>query len=428
VNKEKILKLLEQKLVVARGCTEPIAIAYASAVARKQLKVLPEKIIVKLSGNMVKNAMVVSIPGTSYTGIDFVAALGAISGKPEKHLEVIGGLKSEDFEKAVRMVNTGAVEVELSDSTERLYIEVILENQDDKSRVIIMKNHLNIVLIEHNGKVIMKKEGQGDKVAIGDEDWSSLDIDTIYEFCQECELTKLGIVKYSITMNTQISDWGLKESCGLEVGKTMMTNIEKGIVKDDLPNCLMAVTGAASDARMAGVDLPVMSNSGSGNQGIAATMPVVEAAKKFGSTEEELLRAVTLSHLITIHIKLKFGVLSALCGAVVAAAGAASGIVYLMDGNIQQIRYGIQNTLGNVAGILCDGAKADCSLKISTCTNAAVQGALLAMQNISISGKEGFVDGDVEKTIENFSRLSKEGSIVMDKILLEIMLSKKKAV
>ena len=250
-------------------------------------------------------------------------------------------------------------------------------------------------------------------------------LDDIIAFCLNCPLSSLDIVQQSIEMNSKISEHGLNHEFGLQIGKLIQEQVRKGILADDLANTAMSYAAAGSDARMGGAVLPVMANSGSGNQGIAVTMPVIAVANKLEIDDETTLRAVAISHLIAIFIKRQFGRLSALCGVTVAGASAAAAITYLLKGTKEQMFFAIQNVLGNVAGMLCDGAKAGCAMKVSTCSGAAVQAALMASNNLCICGTNGFIEKDVHDTIRNFSKIGNEGSKMLDAIVLEQMLNKR---
>lgn len=424
MNQSIFFELLNKELVVALGCTEPIAIALAAATARKYVK--GDKVIdlkVFASGNVIKNAMSVNIPGTGSSGINLAAALGSLAKDADKNLEVLNGLTKEDIENAKSMIKDGAVSVNLAKSPKKLYIEVIVDTQESTARVIIEDNHTNISLIEVDGKIIKNNSASQMSEEYG-LDLKDVNIDSIWSFINEVNVDELEIVKRSIELNKKIGIHGLENSFGLQVGKTIISQIRKGVMSDDLINYAMALTSAGSDARMAGCNLNVMSNSGSGNQGITATLPVVAIWEKVDYSEERLLRAVTLSHLVTIYIKSKFGRLSALCGATIAATGASCGIVYLFGGNVIDVKSSIQNMLGNVTGMLCDGAKAGCALKVSTCTNAAVQSAILATEGIAIDSTNGIIENDPEKTIDNLCRLGNQGTLEADKIILDIMLNK----
>lgn len=418
------INILQNELVVALGCTEPVAIALAAAKARTYVNGTIDKITVYASAGIIKNALAVGIPGTGLTGIDFVAALGAIAGNAEKQLEVLADIKPEDISEAQVMVERGISVVHLADTPKKLYIEVIIEAEKRYAKVVITDNHTNITLIEVDGQIVDMGGCANASFKSPKEDHSELTIDSIVEFVNTVDLADLGLVKQSIELNHKAGLDGLEHAYGLEVGKTIKENVQKGILSDDLISHAMALAAAGSDARMAGSSMPVMANSGSGNQGIAATNPVVAAAEKLGASEEKLIRAVALSHLITIHIKSKFGRLSALCGVTVSGTGASCGITYLLGGGKTEIKAAIQNMLGNVSGMMCDGAKGGCAMKVATCTSAAVQSALLASKGMTISSTNGFIENEAEKTIDNFCRIGNEATSEIDKLILEMMLNK----
>ena len=425
MEEEFFLEALNQELVPALGCTEPVAIALAAATAIKYLKcktVIDLKVFA--SNNIIKNAMAVVIPGTGSCGINLAAALGSFSRNEANCLEVLNGLNKDDITKAKSMIKDGLVSVNLAPSPKKLYIEVIIKTLESCSRVVIEDTHSNISLIEVDGKII--KSNFSEEVVDKENNYAFLCIDTIWDFIKSIDVHKLCIIKKSIEMNKKIGIYGLENSYGLQVGRTIKNGIDKNILGDDMANYAMALTSAGSDARMGGCLLSVMSNSGSGNQGITATLPVVAVWEKLLLSEEKLLRATVLSHLITIYIKSKFGRLSALCGVTIAAMGASCGITYLMEGDKGAVKSSIQNMIGNIAGIFCDGAKAGCALKVSTCTNAAVQSALLAINGICIRATDGIIDEDVEKTIENLCTLGNKGTVETDKLILNIMLNKQR--
>ncbi|BFT72059.1 serine dehydratase subunit alpha family protein [Paenibacillus sp. P36] len=421
---EIFIQILRNELVVALGCTEPVAIALAAAKARTYVNGKIDKITVNASAGIIKNALAVGIPGTGQTGIDFVAALGAIAGNAEKQLEVLADIDPAAISEARTMVDEGISVVHLADTPTKLYIEVMIEAEQRYAKVVITDNHTNITLIEVDGKIVDTGGCANASFKSSKEDRNSLTIDSIVDFVNAVDLVELSLVKQSIELNRKAGLDGLTHSYGLEVGKTIKENVQRGILSDDLISHAMALAAAGSDARMAGSTMPVMANSGSGNQGIAATNPVIAAAERLGASEEQLIRAVALSHLVTIHIKSKFGRLSALCGVTVSGTGASCGITYLLGGGKPEIRAAIQNMLGNVTGMMCDGAKGGCAMKVATCTSAAVQSALLASKGKSISSTNGFIENDAEKTIENFCRIGNEATSEMDKLVLEMMLNK----
>ncbi|WP_050614412.1 L-cysteine desulfidase family protein [Bacillus testis] len=416
--------VLEKELIVAVGCTEPIAIAYAAAVAAEQTTAPIRKIKIACSRNVIKNAMAVAIPGRTYTGIAFVGALGAIVKGSEKTLSLLEGVTSLEEEEAVALCNSGTVEVTEVTSPKVLVIDVTIETDHEKVEVLIEDEHTNITSLKVNGIEQMAQES-ADKGKESNTEDISFTLDDIVSFALKCPLSKLELVKKSIDMNLAVANHGLENEYGLQVGRMIKEQMEEGLLSDDLANHAMSYASAGSDARMGGATLPVMANSGSGNQGIAVTMPVVAVARKLEADEEKMIRAVAISHLIAIFIKNQFGRLSALCGVTIAGASSAAAITYLLGGNTEQMYYAIQNTLGNVTGMLCDGAKAGCAMKVATCSGAAVQAALLAKRGICISGTDGFIEKDVNDTIRNFSQIGNEGSPILDTIVLKQMLNKK---
>lgn len=424
MDNQQILDIIKKELVVALGCTEPVAIALATAAAKQQVAGSITNIQVIASGNIIKNAKAVGIPGMKARGIDFAAALGALVGNPKKQLEVLEGITEEDEQQALKLVQNGKVSVSVADNPKKLYIEVIVETDRESSRVVIADNHSDIVLIEKDGKSIFQGGCENIQFHSNKQALQELTIDRIYKFVTTIDIKELDLVKKSIELNKAIGLEGLEQEYGLQVGKTIKENVKKGFLADDLATRAMSLAAAGSDARMAGSTLPVMANTGSGNQGIAVTLPVVAAGEKLGVDEKLLIRAVALSHLVTIHIKSKFGRLSALCGVTVAGMGASAAITYLLGGELHQIKAAIQNTIGNVSGMVCDGAKAGCAMKVSTCSNVAVQSALLALSHHEISSTDGFIHDDVEKTIDSFCYLGNEGTRQTDQVLLQLMLGK----
>lgn len=427
VHYEKIIEILNENMVLATGCTEPGAIALTAAAAADTLGEKVESMEVIASGNIIKNAYSAGIPGTDLVGIEYAAALGAVVAAPAKRLEVINGITEAQLRTAVAMVKEKKVQLSLAKVPEKLYIEILAQGNGHSSRAIIANIHTNIVLLEKDGQILLDKrtpaaEGGAKDTSVMDE----LSIAKIYEFATTVDVETLDIIKQSVEVNSAIAAEGMRNPYGLQIGRTMEQEIKAGIRSDDMINYAMMIAAAAADARMAGADYSVVSNSGSGNQGIASSMPAVAAADKLGKSREEMLRAVTISSLVAIYIKAQFGRLSAFCGATVAATGTACAMTYLLGGGIREMEYAVFNMIGNVTGMCCDGAKPDCALKIATCTNAAMQAALMAMKGIRIQSNEGIVDEDVEKTIRNFCVLGNEGSIRLDQLMLEIMLNKTK--
>ncbi|AET70440.1 hypothetical protein Desor_5047 [Desulfosporosinus orientis DSM 765] len=432
MNYEKFLERLEKELVVTLGCTEPIAIAFAAALAKKNVKEENvTSITVLASTNVLKNAMAVMIPGAQGCGVDLAAALGVLAGDDTKGLEVLTGLTPLDVEKAKAMVEGGVVTVGIAKTAKKLYIEVSVATPHSCAKVIVADEHTRVVFVEADGKVVLNELPDHELEA----DWSEgnkqdhedefITLDSIWEFVQHVQISDLSIINQTIELNTSVGLEGLRNSYGLEVGKTIKDSVSNGMLADDLITYAMALTAGASDARMSGCTMPVMSNSGSGNQGISATLPVVAVGEKLQVSKEQLIRAVTLSNLIAIYIKLKIGRLSALCGATASGTGASCGIAYLLGGGIREIKSAIQNMQGNTTGMFCDGAKVGCALKLSTCTSAAVQSALMAVQGKTIQSTDGIIESNAEETLENLGRLAKQGSAEVDHIILDIMVQKK---
>lgn len=430
MNYEVITSILNDGLVLATGCTEPGALALTAATAAAHLGEEVKSIHTLASGNIIKNAYSAGIPGTHFVGIEYAVAIGAVVAKPEKQLQVINDLSDEQKKTAGDMVAEKRVKVDLAKVPEKLYIEVLVKGENRTAKAIIANTHTNVVYIEENGQAILDKRGE-EKPASGgcsDEDIkNNLSVAKIYEYATTVDLSMLDKVQLSIDVNTAISEEGLRHPYGLCIGRGFQDDVDKGYRASSLVTYAMELASAGADARMAGADIPVVSNSGSGNQGIACTMPVVAVAKKINASHEQMLRAATLSHLMGIYIKSQFGRLSGFCGATVAGTGSACGIVYLLGGGLKEIENSVFNMIGNVTGMLCDGAKADCALKIATCTNAAVQAAMMALRGTRVLSTDGIVEDDVEKTISNFAQLGNEGSVQLDEIMLDMMLKKNKA-
>jgi L-cysteine desulfidase len=420
---QKIIDLLKREVVPALGCTEPIAVALASAKAAQVLNKQPNEIEVFVSTNILKNGMGVGIPGTGMTGLYIAAALGAIGGNSDKLLEVLSDVEEIHINKAKRMVEDKKVSVKLKNVPDKLFIEVICKYEGNYSRVIIKGTHSNIVLVEADGKKIFEACNEENRSSKNEED-IKLSIDDIYEFALNVDIEDVRFLLEGALMNKKLSDEALKNKYGLEVGRTIRKNVERGIISDDIQSYAKSITAAAADARMSGCVYPVMSNSGSGNQGITVSLPVLAVAEKMDVEEEKLIRALTISNLVAIHIKKYLGRLSALCGCVVASTGSSCGITYLMGGEIKNIKYAIKNMIGDISGMVCDGAKCGCALKVSTGVSSAIQSAILAVNNIEISQYDGIIDEDVEKTIKNLCVLGNKGMSDADKVMLDIMVCK----
>lgn len=438
MDKTMFFRILNSEMELATGCTEPGAIALTGAYAGAELNKLGEAIQrmeVKASTNIIKNAMAAGIPGTSYTGMPYAAAIGAAAAAPERKLEVINGVSDDVYKAAELLVETGKVNVELAKVPQKLYIDVTVYGPTHSARAVIADLHTNLVLLEVDGEEVFKADPNapvdtGRDVVTPEEIAAFLTVRKIYDFCDK-ELDPMNdpidIIRSAISVNGEICERGMEKDYGLAIGPNLERNCRAGVMTRDMVTNSMIITTAGADARMAGAPFSVVANSGSGNQGITTTMPVVSLAKWKEIPEDKMVRAVTLSNLIAIRIKSKFGRLSAMCGASVAGTGAACGITYLLGGGYDEICRAIHNMIGDVTGMLCDGAKADCSLKISTCVNAAFQAAFMAMRGVRVESTDGIVEDNVEYTIDNFAKLGNEGSGPMDAAILEMMLNKREA-
>jgi len=424
------IDILEKEMVPALGCTDPAGVAYAAACAKKYVEGEILSITGNISVNIIKNASAVCIPRTGgKCGVSLALALGAIGGNPEKGLEVLSDIIGEDVENAEKLISRGIVQVNVSENQKKLYMRVALQTFQDEAIVIIEDTYTSITSITVNGKMIFSDEPKEDCCKDNNDikteiSYGNLSLDNILNFAETVSIDKLEIIKAAIKMNIVIAEEGLMKDYGVSVGRSIQSFIETGKMDKGIVSHAMMWTAAATDARMAGCDIPVMSNTGSGNQGLASTIPIISIAKKMGVPYEKMVRAVTISSLVTIYIKNKLGELSAVCGAVIAGAGTSCGVVYLLDGTADNMLAAMQSTLGDVAGMICDGAKAGCSLKVATCTNTGVLSALLAMENRNIKGTDGIVGYGETQTIDNFIKISTEGMDKMDNTILEIILNK----
>lgn len=425
------IALLKKEVKPALGCTEPIAVALAVAKATEVLGAQgekPAKITVEVSANILKNAMGVGIPGTGMNGLYIASALGACCGKSEYGLEVLRDVCAEQVELARQMVAANRVEIKLSQEDVKLYIKASCWSTHHTTSATIRDHHDRIVEVTLDGKCLQSDTLPGtscDESDTANPRQLGLTVASIFAFAMEAPLSEIAFIKESAILNQAIAEEGLTHNYGLQIGKTIRNRMHETVFGQGILPYAMSMTAAAADARMAGCTLPAMSNSGSGNQGITVTLPVVAASDKLNCTEEQLIRALVLSHLIAIHIKTYLGRLSALCGCVVASSGAACGITYLMGGGYTEITYAIKNMIGNITGMVCDGAKAGCALKVSSGTSSAVQSAILAVDKICISENDGIIENDIEKTIYNLGKVGTTGMQNTDHIMLNIMVNKR---
>lgn len=422
--RQSIIRLIKQQVVPAIGCTEPVCVALCVARAVEELGAEPANVQVLLSANILKNAMGVGIPGTGMVGLPIAVALGALIGKSAYGLEVLKDVTPEDVEKGKAFIAENRIDIKLKENiTEKLYVEVCATTENGhKAVAVISGKHTQFTYIESDGNV---KLDEGASAAEGQSaELVELTLRKVYDFAVSSPVEELEFILEARRLNENASKQALKGCYGHELGKTLSRPLGRGIMGDNIFSHILSGTSAACDARMAGAMIPVMSNSGSGNQGICATMPVVVFAEENHNTEEELVRALILSHLTAIYIKQSLGVLSALCGCVVASTGSSCGITYLMGGKYEQVSFAVKNMIANLTGMICDGAKPSCALKLTSGVSTAVLSAMLAMQQKCVSSVEGIIEDDVDKSIRNLTSIGAEAMNETDKKVLEIMTHK----
>lgn len=419
VRYDAYIRILEEELVPAMGCTEPIAIAYGAAKGREVLGALPDQVVVEASGNIIKNVKSVVVPNTGgLHGIEAAAAAGVVAGKPELLLEVISQVTREQQEEMRTYLTEHPVRVEFLDGELVFDIRITLKKGEDTAKIRIANYHTNIVRIEHNGNVLLDLPVEADDES-GLTDRTLLNMADIYDFAQTVELGDVReIIGRQIQCNMAISQEGLTHSYGANIGQVIRATSPA----DDPIAKAKAAAAAGSDARMGGCEMPVIINSGSGNQGMTASVPVIVYGREKGVSEEKLYRALVLSNLITIHQKTRIGRLSAYCGAVSAGAAAGAGIAYLDGGGYEEVIHTVVNALAIVSGMICDGAKASCAGKIAAAIDAGVLGYRMYQNGQQFYGGDGIISQGVEKTLDNVGRLGKIGMRSTDKEILQIML------
>ena len=411
--RKRIIALVNKEVVPAIGCTEPMCVALCTAKAKEQLGCRPEHIEAKLSANILKNAMGVGIPGTGMIGLPIAIALGALIGKSEYQLEVLKDLTPEALEEGKQFIAENRISIGLKkDICEKLYAEITCSAGDKKSTAIIAGGHTHFV------------SDFTDAAEKSDEDEIALNLRMVYDFATTAPLDEIRFIEEARTYNMNAAREALKGNYGHNLGKTIDRPLSKGIFGNSIYSHIISRTASACDARMGGAMIPVMSNSGSGNQGICATNPVCVYAKENENTSEELIRALMLSHLTAIYIKQSLGTLSALCGCVVASIGSSCGITYLMGGDYERICYSVKNMIANLTGMICDGAKPACSLKIASGVSTALLSSLLAMEGKCVTSSEGIVDDDVDRSIHNLTSIGADAMCKTDDMVLQIMATK----
>ncbi|HPM77214.1 MAG TPA: L-serine ammonia-lyase, iron-sulfur-dependent, subunit alpha [bacterium] len=426
--------ILRMEVAPALGCTEPAAIAYCAAAAAS---VLPDKMIeaikVWVDGNIYKNGIAVSIPGApGLTGLDMAAALGALGGDATRRLEVLDPIDERTVRLAKGLIGQGAVKVNLLENQTGLFIRVTVRNGASVGEAIIREVHDNIVSLTLDGQSVattlgVSSESEGDGELARLEEWlRTVTLETLLEMLDNLSEDDFAFLQESITLNLRLAEYGLKHGPGLGVGKTFDRLAKQRLLKRDMILEARILASAASDARMAGVKLPAMSSAGSGNHGLTAVLPIY-AVKNFIEYEQKtLLEAIAFSHLVTAYVKAHTGRLSAVCGCSIAAgAGAAAGVTYLLGGDIHHIAGAISNLIEDLAGVICDGAKGSCALKLATAAGTAVQAALFALQGVTVHSAEGIIGASFQKTSQNIGTLSRQGMIEADRTILKIMLEKR---
>lgn len=413
-------KILKKELVPAMGCTEPIAIAYATAKAKSLVAEDATHVVINCSGNIIKNVKAVTVPHSGgQKGIEMAATLGVISGDASKMLEVIADATDDDRARAIEKVKEKFCDVNLVEGVSNLYIDAIVETDHHKARAVLEGSHTNITLLQLDEKILFEKkcETQTNDVSF---DLNKMKLNDILTYANEVPLDDVRqLLENQIEKNTKIAQEGLDNAWGACIGKTILE--EWG---SDVKSCAIAKAAAGSDARMSGCPLPVVINSGSGNQGITVTLPVTEYANAWKVSDEKKLRALIVSNLVSIYIKHYIGPLSAFCGAVSAASGAGAAITFMSGGDYAHIARTITNTLANVGGIVCDGAKPSCAAKIASSVHAAILAHCMSESDKQFNAGEGLVESDVEETIKNIGYIGKVGMKETDTEILNVMIDK----
>lgn len=421
--RRQIIELVQREVVPAIGCTEPIAVALCVAKAVETLGVKPEKVNVLLSANVLKNAMGVGIPGTGMVGLPIAIALGALIGRSLYQLEVLKDCTPEAVAQSKQFIAEKRICISLKEEiTEKLYIEVLCEASGKTAKAVIAGGHTTFIYIAKDENILLDKQQTMNEE---EEDTApELNLRKVYDFALSAPLDEIRFILTTARLNKAAAEQAFKGNYGHSLGKMLRGTNEHKIMGDSVFTHILSYTSAACDARMAGAMIPVMSNSGSGNQGISATLPVVVYAEENGKSEEELIRALMMSHLTVIYIKQSLGRLSALCGCVVAATGSSCGITWLMGGSYEQVAFAVQNMIANLTGMICDGAKPSCALKVTTGVSTAVLSAMMAMEGRCVTSVEGIIDEDVDQSIRNLTRIGSQGMDETDRVVLDIMTHK----
>ena len=425
--RREIIALMNREIIPAIGCTEPIAVALCVAKATETLGCQPEHIEARLSANVLKNAMGVGIPGTGMTGLPIAMALGALVGKSEYELEVLKDADKAAVEAGCRLIDEKRISVSLKENIEeKLYIEIEVVAAGNKAVAIISGGHTRFVHVSLNDNVLFSADApvSSEGAVPAEQKDPELTLRRVWDFAMTAPLDELEFILEAKRLNMNAAYESLKGEYGHSIGKLMRSESERNIMGDTLHCQIVGMTTAACDARMAGAMIPVMSNSGSGNQGLTSTVPVVVYGEQTGASHEQMVRALILSHLTVIYIKQSLGRLSALCGCVVAATGSSCGITYLMGGGYEEVTKAVKNMIGNLTGMICDGAKPSCAMKCASGVSTAVVSALMAMNGRWVKSVEGIIDDDVDRSIRNLTDIGRDAMSETDAMILKIMTSK----
>ncbi len=422
-DREAIIALIKREVVPAIGCTEPVAVSLCVARATELLGAKPDSVSVRLSANILKNAMGVGIPGTGMIGLPIAIALGVLVGRSEYGLEVLKDADEQAVEAGRRFIEEKRISVQLKEGiTEKLYIEVTVTASGHYAEAIISGGHTTFVYMRRDDEVLLdERKPSSEQANVQDVE---LTLQRVYDFATTSPIEELQFILESRRLNKAAAESAFATDYGHSLGKTLRGEKEIKIMGDSIFSRILSYTSSACDARMGGAMVPVMSNSGSGNQGITATLPVVVYGEECGASEEQIIRALTLSHLTVIYIKQSLGRLSALCGCVVAASGSSCGITYLMGGGYEEVAMAVKNMIANLTGMICDGAKPSCALKLASGVSTAVLSAMMAMEHRCVSKLEGIIDEDVDTSIRNLTSIGRDGMDETDKLILNIMTEK----
>ena len=421
--REAIVAMIKREVVPAIGCTEPIAVSLCVARATELLGVTPETITARLSANILKNAMGVGIPATGMIGLPIAIALGALVGRSEYELEVLKDADADAVERGKQYIAQERIAIELKKGiSEKLYVEIEAEAEGHRAVAIIAGGHTRFVFLQRDDEVLCDES-----IAVSAEECADeveLTLRRVYDFAMTTPLEEIEFIEESMRLNKAAAESAFAGDYGHSLGKMLRRDKEIKIMGDSIFSRILSYTASACDARMGGAKVPVMSNSGSGNQGITATLPVVVYGEECGASHEQMIRALVLSHLTVIYIKQSLGRLSALCGCVVAASGSSCGITYLMGGGYEEVAIAVKNMIANLTGMICDGAKPSCALKLASGVSTAVLSAMMAVEGRCVSKLEGIIDEDVDRSIHNLTAIGRDGMNATDEMILDIMTSK----